>query len=182
MDICRQLVISAGEGNGSPLQCSCLENPRDRGAWWAAIYGVARTWLKWFRSSSNLRYTAKLSNAPDYLTPLLLLLSHFNRLQLSATPWTIAVQTPLSTGFSTQEYRSGLPCSPLGDLPKPGIKPRSPEDRFFTTEPPGKTNSSPIHSIKISQFCLKNLIDRNDSSRAMVLNSGCIFRSPWSAF
>ena len=37
-----------GEGNGSPLQCSCLENPRDRGAWWAAVYGVAqsRTWLK----------------------------------------------------------------------------------------------------------------------------------------
>ena len=31
------------EGNGNPLQCSCLENPRDRGAWWAAIYGVARS-------------------------------------------------------------------------------------------------------------------------------------------
>ena len=30
-----------GEGNGNPLQCSCLENPRDGGAWWAAIYGVA---------------------------------------------------------------------------------------------------------------------------------------------
>ena len=38
-----------GEGNGSPLQCSCLENPRDRGAWWAAVYGVpqSRTRLKW---------------------------------------------------------------------------------------------------------------------------------------
>ena len=38
-----------GERNGNPLQCSCLENPRDSGAWWAAIYGVAqsRTWLKW---------------------------------------------------------------------------------------------------------------------------------------
>ena len=37
-----------GEGNGNPLQCSCLENPRDGGAWWAAVYGVAqsRTWLK----------------------------------------------------------------------------------------------------------------------------------------
>ena len=32
-----------GEGNGSPLQCSCLENPRDRGAWWAAVYGVAQS-------------------------------------------------------------------------------------------------------------------------------------------
>ena len=33
-----------GEGNGNPLQCSCLENPRDRGAWWAAVYGVAQSW------------------------------------------------------------------------------------------------------------------------------------------
>ena len=41
-----------GEGNGNPLQCSCLENPRDGGAWWAAVYGVAqsRTRLKWLSS------------------------------------------------------------------------------------------------------------------------------------
>ena len=37
---------SYGEGNGSPLQCSCLENPRDGGAWWAAIYGVAQSWTR----------------------------------------------------------------------------------------------------------------------------------------
>ena len=44
-----------GEGNGNPLQCSCLENPRDRGAWWAAVYGVAqsRTWLEQLSSSSS---------------------------------------------------------------------------------------------------------------------------------
>ena len=43
-----------GEGNGNPLQCSCLENPRDAGAWWAAVYGVAqsRTRLKQLSSSS----------------------------------------------------------------------------------------------------------------------------------
>ena len=33
-----------GEGNGNPLQCSCLENPRDGGAWWAAVYGVTQSW------------------------------------------------------------------------------------------------------------------------------------------
>ena len=33
----------SGEGNGNPLQCPCLENPRDRGAWWAAVYGVAQS-------------------------------------------------------------------------------------------------------------------------------------------
>ena len=44
-----------GEGNGNPLQCSCLENPRDGEAWWAAVYGVAqsRTWLKQLSSSSR---------------------------------------------------------------------------------------------------------------------------------
>ena len=44
-----------GEGNGNPLQCSCLENPRDGGAWWAAVSGVAQsqTQLKWLSSSSS---------------------------------------------------------------------------------------------------------------------------------
>ena len=42
-----------GEGNGNPLQCSCLQNPRDGGAWWAAVYGVAR--LKRLSSSSSNR-------------------------------------------------------------------------------------------------------------------------------
>ena len=58
------------------------------------------------------------------------------------TPWTIAPQAPLSMGFSRQEYWSGLPFSPPGDLPNTGIKPTSPESPalacgFFTTEPPG---------------------------------------------
>ena len=68
-----------GEGNGNPLQCSCLENPRDGGAWWAAVCGVAqsRTRLKWLSSSK-------------------------------------------------QEYWSALPFSSPGDLPKPGVKHRSP--------------------------------------------------------
>ena len=47
-----------GEGNGNPLQCSCLENSRDRGAWWAAVYGVAqsRTRLKQLSGSSSIMY------------------------------------------------------------------------------------------------------------------------------
>ena len=46
---------SSGEGDGTPLQCSCLKNPRDRGAWWAAVYGVtqSRTRLKRLSSSSS---------------------------------------------------------------------------------------------------------------------------------
>ena len=42
-----------GEGSGSPLQCSCLENPRDGGAWWAAVYGVAQSRTRLKRLSSN---------------------------------------------------------------------------------------------------------------------------------
>ena len=42
-----------GEGNGNPFQCSCLENPRDRGAWWASVYGVAQSWTRLKRLSSS---------------------------------------------------------------------------------------------------------------------------------
>ena len=51
-----------GEGNGNPLQCSCLENPTDRGAWWAAISGVAQSWtqLKLLSSSSSILGYASL--------------------------------------------------------------------------------------------------------------------------
>ena len=47
--------LSCSGGNGNPLQCSCLENPRDEGAWWAAVYGVtqSRTQLKRLSSSSS---------------------------------------------------------------------------------------------------------------------------------
>ena len=54
---CGAVEDSCREGNGNPLQSSCLENPRDRGAWWASIYGVAQsqTRLKWLSSSSSSR-------------------------------------------------------------------------------------------------------------------------------
>ena len=63
--------------------------------------------------------------------------------RLFVTLWSVACQAPLSMGFSRQEYWSGLPFSPPGDLPESGIKPAYLESsalagRFFTTEPPGK--------------------------------------------
>ena len=68
-----------GEGNGNPLQCSCLENPRDGGAWWAAICGVAqsRTRLKRLSSSSSnfeislhiSHLVNKGSGSTEFLTP-----------------------------------------------------------------------------------------------------------------
>ena len=55
MKVMTNLDSIFGDGKGNPLQCSCLESPRDRGAWWAALYGVAqsRMWLKWLSNSSS---------------------------------------------------------------------------------------------------------------------------------
>ena len=57
------------------------------------------------------------------------------------TPWTVAHQAPLSLGFSGQEDWGGLPCPPPGDLPDPGIEPRSPawQAGSLPSEPAGKS-------------------------------------------
>ena len=69
------------------------------------------------------------------------MLSCLSHVRLFATLWTVARQAPLSMGFSRQEYWSGLPCPPPGDLPHPGIEPGSPAAPalagvFFTAEMP----------------------------------------------
>ena len=69
------------------------------------------------------------------------MLSHFSRVLLFAAPWDVACPAPLSMGFSRQEYWSGLPCRPPGDLPNPGIQSASLMSpalvgRFFTTSIP----------------------------------------------
>ena len=70
-----------GEGNGNPLQCSCLENPRDGGTWWAAVSGVAqsRTWLKWLSSSSMISFFKNQSLFPIQIDIFLcwFLIAHF---------------------------------------------------------------------------------------------------------
>ena len=64
--------------------------------------------------------------------------------RLFATLWTVACQAPLSMGFPRKEYWSGLPFPSPGDLPDPGIKPRSPalEADALTSEPPGKPQTT----------------------------------------
>ena len=80
------LFLRFGEGNGTPLLYSCLENPMDGGAWKAAVHGVAQS------------------------CPTLV------------TPWTVARQVLLSTGFPRQEYWSSLPFPSPGNPPDPGIE------------------------------------------------------------
>ena len=69
-----QTHVYCGEGNGNPLQCSCLENPRDGGAWWAAIFGVRQSWtrLKQLSSSSMSIESVMPSNHFIICRPLLL--------------------------------------------------------------------------------------------------------------
>ena len=78
------------------------------------------------------------------------MLNHFSRAQLFVTLWTIAHQAPPSMGFSRQEYWSGLPFPSPGDLPNPGIEPRSPtlQADALTSAPPGKPLEMRIGEIK----------------------------------
>ena len=119
-----------GEGNGDPLQYSCLENPRDGGAWWAAVYAVAqsRTQLKWL-SSSKLLIALEISSVQS-----------LSRVRLFATPWIAARQASLSITNSRSSMRlmsmeSVMPsshlilCRPLLLLP-----PIPPSIRVFSNE------------------------------------------------
>ena len=85
-------------------------------------------------------------------------LSHFSCAWLFAILWTVALQAPLSMGFSRQEYWSGLPCPPLGEFSQPGdrtlisyISSPALAGRFFTTgtswEAPGLRSQNPMHSV-----------------------------------
>ena len=65
-----------GEGNGNPLQCSCLEKPRDGGAWWAAAYGVAQSQTRLKRLSSKL---GKNSNVHEQINKQIM--AHLNTIQ-----------------------------------------------------------------------------------------------------
>ena len=68
-----------GEGNGNPLQCSCLENPRDSGAWWAAVYGVAQSRTRLKRLSSSM-----ISN---WLWRILLTSKNYHEKEIFWTCW-----------------------------------------------------------------------------------------------
>ena len=92
-----------GEGNGNPLQCSCLESPRDGGAWWAAVYGVtqSRTWLKRLSSSSS-----SILGKGAFVCMCLVIQS----CQTLCDPLDCTPQIPLSMEFSMEEYWSKKYC------------------------------------------------------------------------
>ena len=92
-----------GEGNGNPFQCSCLENHRDRGAWWAAIYGVTQSWTPLKRLSSSS--------------------SHFaNTLFTSSSPFCVLIVC--SVTHSCPALCNPMDCSPLGSSVHGILQPR----------------------------------------------------------
>ena len=89
--------------------------------------------------SSTLAWLQSMGSKNFTIQPLYSEVKLLSRVQLFVTPWTVAYQGPPSTGFSRQEYWSGLPFPSPGHLPDPGIKPRSPtfQADTLTSEPPG---------------------------------------------
>ena len=80
-------------------------------------------------------------------------LSHFGRVQLFVTPWTLAHQAPLSMGLSRQEYWSGLPCPPPGALPHPGMEARSVESPALQADSlPAELLGSPMSITIITKI------------------------------
>ena len=92
------------------------------------------------------------------------LCSPLSHVQLFATPWTVALQAPLSMGFSRQEYWSGLPFLSPGDLSDPGIKPRSPalQVDYLSSEPPGKSVRKG-EIIYVTMGCFINRLNKYES-------------------
>ena len=82
---------------------------------------------------------------PSWKLSFPVVVQSLSHVQLFATQWTVTHQAPLLMGFPRQEYWSGSPFPPPGDLPNPGIKSPSPAlaGRFFATEPPGKAHYLP---------------------------------------
>ena len=114
-----------GEGNGNSLQCSCLENPRSFGAWWAAVHRVAqgRTWLKRLSSSSSRELDLTCCNENLTQTKMT---SHFSYGRLFCDPMGCNPPGFSVHGILRQGFWSGSPCPPPEDLPNPGIEPKSP--------------------------------------------------------
>ena len=102
--------------------------------------GVVRA-TRWKPDLKAIRFNPTYSNWKVWVCPVV---------SSAGTRWTVAHQVPLSMGLSRQEYWTGLPFPPPGDLPDPGIQPRSPESpasagRFFIAETPGKPTITEFH-------------------------------------
>ena len=98
-----QTHVYCGEGNGNPLQGSCLENPRDGGAWWAAVYGVAQSRTRLMRLSSSSSMSTELVMPSSHLIlcrPLLLPPSVFPSIRVFSNESVLHIRWPKYWSFS----------------------------------------------------------------------------------
>ena len=141
-----------GEGNGNPLQCSCLENPRDRGAWWGAIYGVAQSGTRLKRlssSSSNYFWLPWWHNGKESACQCKRL--WFNP-WFRKIPWRREWQpTPVFLPGKSHGQRSLVGCSPWG-LEESDMTERLPF--HFSLSCVGEGNGDPLQCS-----CLENPSD-----------------------
>ena len=127
-----------GVGNGKPTPVFLPGKLHGRRAWLATLHGVAKSHMTEHTHTHTHTHTQgtkiltcltakKLKRKTEAIRTLkcMCVLSLFGHVQPFVTLWMVACSTPLSTGFSRQEYWSGFPCPPPGDLPNPGIKPTS---------------------------------------------------------
>ena len=127
-----------------PLPCFILP------IYWKKLQKLFSLHLK---KSNNLFPLLSLKQLQFVLFDLSAVLSRFSRVQLFATPWTVASQAALSMEFSRQEYWSGLPFSSPGELPDPGIEPMSlmspafAEGFFATSATKPQTNNLPFRAL-----------------------------------
>ena len=114
--------------------------------------GTIKTNATLFFASFCIKYIMKQKNSNFTVVQLL------SFVWLFATPWTAALQAPLSVGFSRQENWSRLPCPPPGDLPHPRIELRSPalQGDSLPAEPPGKPKNTGVGSLFLLQVNFPN--------------------------
>ena len=107
----------------APAPCRKSPDFRIGGLLWS--FPSLRSWLVFQGSTFSLN-GLPLKVRGSVFQPYCVHVQSLSRVQVSATPWTVAHQAPLSMGFSRQEYWSGLPCPPPEDLPSSGFEPTSP--------------------------------------------------------
>ena len=155
-----------------------------------AVHGTLKSLLQHFKSISSLALSFLFDLAVSFSEVCLIevsayVLSHFSRVGLFVTLWTIAHQAPLSMGFSRQEYWRGLPCPPPRDLSDPRIKTVSCNSciagGFFKAKPPGKpikvllgqNKNVPIRIFTATLFGIatkwnKTKLEKSDPGRAIL--------------
>ena len=179
-----------GEGNGNPLQCSCLENPRDGGAWWAVVYGVAQSRTRLKRLSSSNSSSRELQrfqelcvrNQRQRLTYVFSIIPCLMRacsvVSDSLQPHGLQM-TKFLCPLDSPGKNTGVGCHFLlqGNLPNPGIKPGSPAllADSLPPEPPGKPTSCLLMTKTQSYFlnttqppspCIKRSLPMGFQSKA----------------